>query len=478
MFSYSEEPRMNQGKKGAVVLVVDEHGESRSTMQAILSPDGFEVVEADGRDNALAALNRISPDIVILDCNQLDGNAQGLVESIKQRLPNTPVISVTEQRDTRVLVQAARRGIYDYLLKPINANDLRLSIGQALEEKRLKDELHLLKGRLEERTSLVARMGDSDRVRALVRLLEKIAPTPFTVLIEGESGVGKELVARAIHDMSRVRDGAFVPVDCGAIPETLFESELFGHAKGAFTGAAANKVGFFEAADNGTLFMDEVCNLSYTSQQKLLRAIEERQVQRLGATSARRVNVRIIAASNRSLEKDVENRLFRVDLLHRLKEVSVKVPALRERQEDIPYLANRFLDEFLGQMGLSCAGISRAAMMLLMTGYHWPGNVRELRNVIRQAALTCEDNQPILPEHLPCSVTGGAVAPAGHAPAEVFDLDRESLADIVKRHGEDLERRIIEQAIREADGNKVAAAKRLRIDYKTLHRKRKALGLS
>ena len=469
---------MNQDTHAPIVLIVDEHRESRDTMRTILAPDGFEIFEADSLDTALAALNQKSPDIVILDFNLGGGNGVELVENMRQRLPNTPVISVTEQRDTRVLVQAMRRGIYDYLLKPINANDLRLSISQALEEKRLKDEVRLLKGQLEERTTLFTRMGNSDKVQVLVRLLEKIAPTPFTVLIEGESGAGKELVARAIHDMSKVSDGSFVAVDCGAIPETLFESELFGYAKGAFTGAAAAKVGFFEAADNGTLFLDEICNLSYTSQQKLLRAIEERKVQRLGTTSSRSVNVRIIAASNRSLEKDVENRLFRVDLLHRLKEVSVKVPALRERQEDIAYLANRFLDEFKEQLGLNCTGISRPAMALLMNDYSWPGNVRELRNIMRQAALTCEDGQPILPEHLPIAVTGGPPPSTALAPETPFDLETESLADIIKRYSQELERQIIEQTLKEANGNKVVAAKRLRIDYKTLHRKRKTLGLS
>lgn len=227
------------------------------------------------------------------------------------------------------------------------------------------------------------------------------------------------------------------------------------------------------------MFLDEICNLSYTSQQKLLRAIEERQVQQLGSTTTRRVNVRIIAASNRSLEKDVENRLFRVDLLHRLKEVSVKVPALRERQEDVAYLANRFLDEFKAQLGLTCTGISRAAIMVLMNDYAWPGNVRELRNVMRQAALTCEDGQQILPGHLPITVTGATPqSTTTRTPEQLhFDLDNESLAEIIKRYSEDLERQIIEQALKDANGNKVVAAKRLQIDYKTLHRKRKALGL-
>ncbi|MDR1534467.1 MAG: sigma-54 dependent transcriptional regulator [Planctomycetota bacterium] len=469
---------MNPDMNAPVVLIVDEHRKSRDTMRTILSSDGFEIVEADSPDGALSALNHNSPDIIILDFNLRGGDGLELAGNVKRRLPNIPIISVTEQRDTRVLVQAVRRGIYDYLLKPINADDLRLSISQALEEKRLKDELNLLKGQLEERATLVTRMGNSDKVQALVRLLEKIAPTPFTVLIEGESGAGKELVARAIHDMSKVRGNSFVAVDCGAIPETLFESELFGHAKGAFTGAATNKAGVFEAADNGTLFLDEICNLSYTSQQKLLRAIEDRTVQRLGTTSSRRVNVRIIAASNRSLEKDVENRLFRVDLLHRLKEVSVKIPALRERQEDIAYLANRFLDEFKAQLGLRCTGISRSAMAVLMNDYSWPGNVRELRNVMRQAALTCEDDRQILPGHLPLPLAGGTSQSNVWMAKTTFDLETESLADIIKRHSRELERKIIEQALKEANGNKVVAARRLRIDYKTLHRKRKTLRLS
>ncbi len=463
-----------------IVLVIDEDKNSRDTIRALLVPDGFELQEAENPKTAIEMVNSTPPDVILLDHNSKEWNGLEFATTVRERLPNAPVIIITEQRDTRVAVQAIRRGIYDFLLKPLNASDLRLSVSQALEDKRLKEELHVLKGKLEERISLLARMGSSDKIQTMLRLLEKIAPTPYTVLIEGESGAGKELVARAIHEMSAVRDGQFVAVDCGAIPETLFESELFGHAKGAFTGAAAAKAGFFEAADNGTLFLDEVCNLSYTSQQKLLRAIEERKVQRIGATAPRRVNVRIIAATNRSLEKDVEDRVFRVDLLHRLKEVGVRVPALRERRDDICYLAQRFLEEAKTVLNLRCPGISREAMLALMD-YNWPGNVRELRNVIRQAALTCEDNQDIQPRHLPFVAHAPAARREAPAAAEPLALPvlppGASLADIMREYGQRLEKQIIEQAIQNANGNKVAAARQLQIDYKTLHRKRKQLGI-
>ncbi len=464
-----------QDAKAPVIITVDPHQESRTTLRAILEPDGFLIHEAGDPDTAMQLFNTVTPDLVLLDFKLTGKNGLELAMLIKERLPYVPIIMITEDRDMRVVVQAIRRGIYDYLTKPVNANDLRLSISQALEEKGLKEELRTLKGRLEGRISLLQRMGSSDVVQALVRLLEKISPSPFTVLIEGESGSGKELVARAIHDMSAVSDGPFVPVDCGAIPETLFESELFGYVKGAFTGASTNKPGFFEAADMGTLFLDEVCNLSYTAQQKLLRAIEERRVQRLGAVVSTPVTVRIIAAGNRPLEQDVEARLFRADLLYRLKEVSVRVPPLRERQEDVCYLAQRFLEEFREQLSISCQGFSGPALMALMR-HPWPGNVRELRNVVRQAALTCDDGQFILPAHLPF-----AALPSGEDKAEASgppDLGDRSLAELVQGHMQEFERGIIARVLSSTRGNKLQAAKTLRIDYKTLHRKLKQLNIA
>ena len=486
-----------------VILVIDSNKPSRATIRAILAPDGFQVVEAVDAASALKMLNSVAPDAVLLDFNLTGKNGLELIDQLKERLPHTPLIMITESRDNQVIVQALRRGIYDYRTKPMNANDLRLAVNQGIADKRLKDEIRVLRGKLEERVALLAHMGDSPRVRTLVNLLEKIAPTNFSVLIEGESGAGKEMVAKAIHDMSEAANGPFVAVDCGAIPESLFESELFGYVKGAFTGAAGNKEGFFEAADQGTLFLDEVSNLSYTSQQKLLRVIEERRVLRLGSTVARPVNVRIISATNRSLELETEARLFRLDLLYRLKEVHVRVPALRERPEDICYLAQRFLNEFKEQLPVDCPGFSRQALDAMMA-YSWPGNARELRNAVRQAALCCDNNQVIQPEFLPFvgsehaltpqAFGGSAALPARRAddgepaarPDEPFpafeqflsELDAgRSMNDVVRDCAGRVEELLIRGALALKQGNKVHTAKLLRTDYKTLYRKIKQYGI-
>ncbi len=459
---------LNTTAKQHTILTVDPNEKSRDTLRAVLLPDGFSIHEANDYNSAMQCLNTITPDLIILDFKLAGKNGIELATAVKERMPTVPIIMITDDGDMRVVVQAIRGGIYDYMTKPVNANDLRLSINKALEEKQLKEEVRSLKVQLEGRTSLLDRMGTSEQVQSLVRLLEKIAPTPFTVLIEGESGAGKELVARAIHDMSNVSDGPFIAVDCGAIPETLFESELFGYNKGAFTGASTNKTGFFEAANNGTLFLDEVCNLSYTSQQKLLRAIEERKVQRLGSVTSKPVSVRIVAASNRQLEQDVEARLFRVDLLYRLKEVSVKVPPLRERQEDVCYLAQKFLKEFSEQLAFSAKSFAGNALMSMMN-YPWPGNVRELRNVVRQSALTC-DGITILNEHLPFSNTEES-----NLQENEFKLGEMSLTEIVQEYSKKIEREIIINTLKLTNGNKMQATKMLKIDYKTLHRKIKLL---
>lgn len=552
--------------KSPVILVIDEQKSSRDTIRAILAPDGFAVLEAADVASGLRMLNQSSPDLILMDFNLKGKNGLELALEVQERLPHAPIVVVTEGRDSRIATQAMQRGIYGYLTRPVNAGDLRLMVRRALEDSQLKAELQSIKGQLEERVSLLTLMGSSDRVQHLLRLLEKISPTGFTVLIEGESGSGKELVARAIHGMSSVRGGPFVAVDCGAIPEPLFESELFGYVKGAFTGADTNKTGFFEAADKGTLFLDEICNLSYSAQQKLLRAIEERSIQRVGSTVSTPVSVRIIAATNRSLEQEVEARQFRVDLLYRLKEVSVRVPPLRERQEDICYLAQRFFEMFRADIGSACPGFSRGALRAL-TQYSWPGNVRELRNVVRQAVLTAENHRPISESDLPLyginaivqpRLFGGAApgadafpphtahradavpvrqpkragqaSPDSAAPLDVagplgsagvldgagplddagavdsaaaVDASRlsagdppsgpaaagaaccaappdrlpegVSLAQYVGAYAASLERRIILQVLEETGGNKVRAAKRLGIDYKTLYRKLKQL---
>ncbi|MBU0735278.1 MAG: sigma-54 dependent transcriptional regulator, partial [Proteobacteria bacterium] len=348
---------------------------------------------------------------------------------------------------------------------------------RALEKQDLVEEVERLRHVLNERASLYDLMGRSDPIKKLVRHVEKVAPTLFTVLIEGESGTGKELVACAIHDLSEVKDGPFVAVDCGAIPETLIESELFGYMKGAFTGAHTDKPGHFELADGGTLFLDEVGNLPYSVQQKLLRVFQERAVQRLGAKKPVDIKVRIVAATNQSLEKDVGAGRFRPDLYFRLNEFTIRTPALRKRSEDIPYLAKKFMDEVEVELKKKCAGFSKEALLSL-SSYHWPGNVRELRNVIRQAVLLCDKHDPIRPDHLtfsahlmPCAKNG---KPA--LSQTVYD-GKKPLKELVKAYTDTIEKSVIKEAMAEAEGNKTQVAKKLKVDYKTLLRKIKALGI-
>jgi DNA-binding NtrC family response regulator len=396
---------------------------------------------------------------------------------MRQRIPGIPVIMITAYPAIDSAVKALRMGVYDYVTKPFDNNDFLFTIKRALEKKDLMDEVANLRYILSERASLYESMGKSDPIKKLVRQVEKVAPTSFTVLIEGESGTGKELVARSIHNLSRVKNGPFVAVDCGAIPETLIETELFGCRKGAFTGAHTDKPGQFELADRGTLFLDEVGNLPYTMQQKLLRTIQERVVQRVGGKKPVEIDVRIVAAANRSLEKGVESERFRPDLFYRLTEFTLRIPPLRERKEDIPYLAKKFMDQLEGEFNKQCAGFSREALVAL-SSYHWPGNVRELRNVIGQALLLCEDHALIQPQHMTFRSHLIPVSKGGNPDAmEMIHDGKKSLNELVTSYVDLVEKKIIEAAMTEFDGNKSRVAKRLKVDYKTLLRKIKALGI-
>jgi DNA-binding NtrC family response regulator len=367
-------------------------------------------------------------------------------------------------------------GIYDYVTKPMDNNDLLFTIKRALEKQDLLQEVELLRTVLNERTSLYQLMGSSDPIKKLIRRVEKVAPTPFTVLIEGESGTGKELIAQAIHNLSGVKDGPFVALDCGAIPESLVESELFGAMKGAFTGADRDKPGHFELADGGTLFLDEVGNLSHAIQQKLLRAIQERLIRRLGGKKPVPVTVRIIAATNQSLAEDLKAGQFRSDLYFRLNEFSLKMPPLKERTEDIPYLAKKFLDEAETELKKKCKGFSKEALLSL-GAYHWPGNVRELRNIIRQATLLCKGDNPIQMHHL--NFTAQPMCSDKETPnfPPAFHDEGKSLKEIVNDRVAVVEKEIIGKVLKEAKGNKSQTAKKLQVEYKTLLKKIKAYGL-
>jgi len=453
------------------ILIVDDDEDFRWTMGNVLQAAGYRVIQAQDGKEAMSLLEKDIPDLVLLDYRMPGQNGLYVARDMKQRVPALPILMITAYAEVASAVEAMKMGVYDYITKPVDNNDLVFTIKRALEKQDLVQEVEHLRKSLTERASLYELMGKSDQIKKLVQLVEKAAPTPFTVLIQGESGTGKELVARAIHDLSVAKEGPFVDVDCGAIPETLIESELFGYMKGAFTGAHTDKPGQFELAEGGTLFLDEVGNLPYLAQQKLLRAMQERCIQRLGAKKVQPIQVRIIAATNQPLENDVEAGRFRADLYFRLKEFSITVPPLR-RRADILYLSRKFVNEAEGELKKKCAGISQEALSALFS-YPWPGNVRELRNVIRQAVLLCEENRPINPEclMLTTELMPGPTETDPAASLNLFYNGKKSLKEQVKSFTDALEKRIIKEVLTEAKGNKSKASRKLGIDYKTLLRK-------
>ncbi len=480
--------------KEGTILLVDDEGTYRANMQRTLQNWGFTVWEAEDGDQALEIVAGKTPDLILLDFKMPGKNGLQMVAEFQAVIPQVPIIMVTNDSDVKLVVNTLRSGAYDYLLKPVDVDQLSVAITHALEKRQLERKVKELRKKLHERQSIFEMMGQSDQVQSLARVIEKVAPSPFTVLIEGESGSGKEVAARAVHNRSLVKNGPFVPVDCGAIPETLIESELFGYVKGAFTGALSDRQGHFEMADKGTLFLDEIANLPYTAQQKLLRVMQEKSILKLGSSTARPVDVRIIAATNCPLERFVEERTFRGDLYYRLKEVTIKVPPLRRRTEDIIYLGQRFLSESQVQLGKRSRGFNRQSLEMMLA-YTWPGNVRELRNVVRQAILLCDENDWIGPEHLmlaeayvpsPCVRPADAGAPVrGAAPEypaaaplpDAADEEGPSLAEQIREATAGMERDILAKVLRKTGGNKLKAARLLRIDYKTMLRKIKLYGI-
>jgi two-component system nitrogen regulation response regulator GlnG len=457
---------------GLKILVVDDEPDVRAVLVACLAAAGFETREAGDGDAAVAAVQAERPAVILLDVTMPQQGGLEALPELNRIAPEVPVIMCTAYMDVPTVVRAMQLGAYDYLTKPFDPKLLILTVQRALERQALLARIDELTSQ-GEGISLADRMGGSRGIEAVIRQVAQVARSNFTVLIQGETGTGKELVARAIHNQSPRRDKPFVAVDCGAIPETLVESELFGYEKGAFTGAVRHKDGRFQAAGGGTVFLDEVGNLPPPTQAKLLRALEERQVTPLGATRPVPVDARIIAASNVDLEDASRAGRFRPDLYYRLNEFGISLPPLRSRREDIAHLASRFLDEVSMELRRPVHGITDDAMELLRL-HAWPGNVRELKNVIRKAALLATDL--ITPEFLPpLGAPGGGRQPAVVAPAMSGEL---SLREVTEVATADAERQAIRQALDAAKGNKSQAARLLRTDYSTLHAKMKRYGIS
>jgi DNA-binding NtrC family response regulator len=437
------------------ILVVDDEEQMRDLLAKVLERKGYQVaVSADGSE-ALALLEREPVDLVVTDVRMPGLDGMEALRAIRELNPETIVLIMTGFGSIDQAVQAVKDGAYDYINKPFKIDEMLLTIEKALEERRLRHEVTTLRQELRTRYHFENLIGKSRAIQEVFALIEQVAGSRSTVMVYGKSGTGKELVAKAIHYNSPRSTKAFVPVNCAAIPAELLESELFGHEKGSFTGAIATKVGKFELATGGTLFLDEVGSMRLDLQAKILRALQEREVERVGGTRTIKIDVRVIAATNRDLKKAVEDESFREDLYYRLNVVPITLPDLKDRQEDIPLLANHFVQKFGQESNPGIREISKEAMAILLS-HAWPGNVRELENVIERA-VTLGRGPAIQPGDLPPHLAGGA-NPLERAFAKEATL-------------EDLEKDYIAMILHRTRGHQIRAASILGIDRRTLYRK-------
>jgi len=451
---------------------VDDERPIRRILAVLLQERHHRVTEAGSGEEALAALPEARPDLVLLDLKLPGIDGLETLKRLRALKPGLDVVMMTAHGTIASAVEAMRRGAFDYVAKPFDNDELLMVVDRALEVRRLSSEVEALREELAARYGFSEIVGVSREIQEVFRLLAKVVRVDVTVLITGESGTGKELVARAIHRRSGRAQGPFVAVNCSAIPQTLVESEFFGHEKGAFTDARETRPGRFEQADGGSLFLDEIGDLALDAQAKLLRALQERQVQRLGARAPRPVDVRVVAATNKDLEKESREGRFREDLFWRLNVVHVRLPSLRERRADLPLLIDHFVDRFNRELGLAVASIAPDARQLLCE-YDWPGNVRELENTVCRAMILCEGDTLTLSD-LPGRVRGEA-AEGGGLPRS--DLSRLSLADAVTEATERLERIMILSRLAEHQGSRTVTAESLGISRKTLFNKMRQYGL-
>ncbi len=452
------------------VLIVDDEPSMRELLAIVLGREGYDVVAADCGREALRVIRERSIDLLISDIRMPDMSGVDVLRAARDADPEVPGIVMTAFASTETAVEALRLGASDYLTKPFDVDELKIVVRNALERRHLRQENLELKRTLSTTHRFANMIGRSEAMLAVFRLIETIAPTGSTVLITGESGTGKELVARAIHFHSLRRDRPFVALNCGAMPETLLESELFGHVRGAFTGAATTKKGLVELADKGTIFLDEIGEMSPAMQVKLLRVLQERRYRRVGGTDEIEADIRILAATNRDLDKAVAEGRFREDLFYRVNVIPISLPSLRERREDIPALAAHFVERFAAQMGKSVVGLSREAIARLET-YHWPGNIRELENAMERA-VALEASPTILPESLPQALVQPALRPTAPdaEPAAVTPpagLDWPEGGLDLERHVREIERRYIAEALQRAGGVKVRAAGLLGMTFRS-----------
>jgi two-component system response regulator AtoC len=449
------------------ILIIDDDAGLRKTLTLILGDAGYDVLQAEDGEQGLAIAREQEPDIILCDVRMPKLGGIEFLDEYRGSGGSALILVMTAYGGLDLAVEAMKKGAYDYIPKPFGSDDVLLIVRKAEEREQLRKEV----GRLRREVRADARFGEivvgSPAMRKAMEVAQKVAPYDSPVLITGSSGTGKELVARMLHRESNRADAAFVPVNCGGVPEQLLESEFFGFVKGAFTGADRDKEGLFEAADGGTLFLDEVGELPGSLQVKLLRALQEGEVRRVGATVTTRVDVRVISATNRDLEDAVDTGLFRKDLYYRLAVVPIHLPQLQSRREEIPQLTVHLLERHSARLGVSVEGIDPDAMEILL-GYAWPGNIRELENVLERALVLTEGDS-ISVDDLPEAVRRPAPDAIG------IGVDADDLS--VKKHGARLERHLIQLALDRTGGNKTQAADLLELSPRALRYKIQEYGI-
>ncbi len=449
----------------ATILIVEDEAKMRRLLELNLGDDGFKTLSAGDAESALKLLASDTVDLVLTDLKLPGKSGLELLQAAKQENPALPVVVMTAFGSVETAVEAMKAGASDYVLKPFSLAEIRMVVHKELDVSRLREENRSLREALGEKYSHPNIVGGSAKMQEVLATVERVALTNSTVLLGGESGVGKDLIARVIHEKSRRASGPFVKINSTAIPENLLESELFGYEKGAFTGANASKPGTFELADKGTLFLDEIGDVPPATQVKLLRVLQEREFERLGGTRTIKVDVRLLAATNRDLRAALEEGTFREDLYYRLNVVPIDIPPLREHKEDIPGLANLFLKRFAKDSGRVISGITPAAMNLLLS-HHWPGNVRELQNVIeRGCALAASNQLDVADIHLDTTRSRANAAATDRFLPDGMTLDQ-------------YEDEMIREALKRANGNKSQAARLLGLSRNALRYRLSKIGIA
>jgi len=440
------------------ILVIDDEKSILDLLSAVFEKEGYLVETCLSATRAVELIETQDFDMIISDIKMPRMSGMELLRYVRDKRPDIPIVMITAYGTIKQAVEALKAGAMDYIVKPFDVDELKIIVAQGLEKKRLEEENLFLKRELKEKYDFENMIGKSRTMKEIYGLIEKVAQTDSTVMIEGESGTGKEMAARAIHYLSSRRDRPFVSINCGALPENLLESELFGHVKGAFTGAVANKKGMFEVAEKGTLFLDEVGEMSPWTQVKLLRALQERKIRRVGGTGEVPVDVRIIAATNQNLKKKIKEGTFREDLFYRLNVISFEMPPLRKRKEDIPLLVNHFLEKYCRRLGRPMKRLAPEVVRIFET-YSWPGNVRELENVVERI-VAIEERETVTKESLPKEMLVPSVQP-GAVPSLEPGFNLNAVIDGITAG-------YVKQALQASGGQLKEAAGLLGINYRSL----------